>query len=208
MIQKNFLLLVVAVTMFIACDNGTGKSDSNAEKIERKITEGSLNIVFIDLDTLLAKYDLYNESKETLEAQAGVAEKEIGKKLESFQKRVETFQKEVMQIQQNADNIAPIELQKLSDKYAKQQKALESEEQSLLKQRDEAARALEKNLADLQADLKKSIDDYLEKIAEERGYDFILSKGSVGGVLYGSNALDITQEAVEAINKEYATRKK
>lgn len=204
---KNLLFLISALVVFSACNN-PGSTGVQTGNVEKRVSHSSLNIVFIDLDTLLAKYDLYNESKATLEAQASIAEKEIGKQLESFQKRVETFQKEVMQIQQNADNIAPVELQKLSDKYAKQQKALENEEQSLLKQREEAARALETNLAELQADLKKSIDDYLEKIANERGYDFILSKGSVGGVLYGNQTLDITQEAIDAINKEYASRKK
>lgn len=204
---KNLLFLISVPVVFSACNNpkDTGVQTGN---VVQKVSHGNLNIVFIDLDTLLAKYDLYNESKASIEAKASVAEKEIGKKLESFQKKVETFQKEVMQIQQNADNIAPVELQKLSDKYARQQKDLENEEQSLLKQREEAARALETNLAELQAELKKSIDEYLEKIAKERGYDFILSKGSVGGVLYGNKNLDITREVIDAINKEYALRKK
>ena len=80
-----------------------------------------LNIVFIDLDTLLENYDLYLEKKGQLEEQSKSAEKALAGKIEAFQKRAQKFQAEVMEIQQKANTIAPVELKKLEEKFGKQQ---------------------------------------------------------------------------------------
>ena len=66
----------------------------------------------------------------------------------------------------------------------------------------------EKKLVDTQNDIQKNLDDYLAKIAEEKGYSLILKKGSLGGVMYGTPQLDITLETAKALNEEYKKTKK
>ena len=161
-------------------------------------------IVYVDLDTLYTKYQLYIDSKKQLEDDYKKAESSIGGKFEAFQKKASDFQRKVMDIQQRAQDIAPVELKKLEEDFGQQQKRLAEEEASLNKQRDEALGGLDKKIQELQTQIKSKIDEYLEKIATERGYDYVIVKSSLqGGILYGNKNLDITEETVRALNERY-----
>jgi outer membrane protein len=166
-------------------------------------------IVFVNLDSLYNKYNLYNDTKKQLDDDYKKADAAFGAKMQGFQKRAGDFQRRVVETQQRAQDIAPVELQKLEAQFGAEQKRLGEEEAALAKQRDAALGELEKKIQDLQNNLKTKIDGYLEKIATERGYDYVMIKGSAqGGVLYGNKSLDITEEAVKALNEAYATEKK
>ncbi|MFZ4545209.1 MAG: OmpH family outer membrane protein, partial [Saprospiraceae bacterium] len=130
-------------------------------------------IVFVNLDTLYSKYQLYVDSKKQLEDDYKKAETSIGGKFEAFQKKATDFQRKVMEIQQKAQDIAPIELKKLEEEFGAQQKRLADEEAALNKQREDALGGLDKKIQDLQLQLKNKIDLYLEKIASERAYDYV-----------------------------------
>ena len=159
------------------------------------------SIVYIDIDTLLEEYDLYQESKSLLEAESRKAEQSIAGKLETFQKRAADFQQRVYQTQQRAAELAPVQLQALEKKFGAEQQKLAKEESELVARRDNMARELEGRLIDLQANLKSKIDAHLEKISAERSYDFVLIKGSTGAVLYGNKALDITSQTIKELNE-------
>ncbi len=203
---KSIGFFTLSTLLFVACNKSgqtaTTASDSTAT------TPMSDKIVFIDIDTLLSKYNLYLDKKSELEAQSKTAEKALSGKIEAFQRRLAKFQQEVAEIQQKANTIAPIELKKMEEKYAQQQQNLAKEEESLMKQRDNAAMDLDKQLQATQKNLQEKIDVFLDKIAEEKGYDLVLMKGSSGSVMYGRATLDITQETVTRLNEEYGATKK
>lgn len=164
-------------------------------------------VVFLDLDTLYTKYNLYIDAKKQLEDDYKKADAAFGAKLEAFQKRAGDFQRRVMETEQRANEIAPVELKKLEAEFGAQQRKLAEEEQSLSKQRDAALGDLDKKIQDLQKDIKGKIDQYLEKIAAERGYDYVMIKGAAqGGVLYGNKNLDITAETLQALNAAYTKK--
>lgn len=196
-------LAFTAFLIFISCEE-----QKVSAPVPSNGAAGSLTIVYIDLDTLLEKYDLYRDKKEQLESQSKSAEQALGGKIEAFQKRAQKFQTEVMEIQQKANTIAPVELKKLEEKFGKQQENLAREEEALVKQRESVAIELEKKLLETQNEIQKTLDDYLAKIAKEKGYSYILKKGNLGGVMYGDPGLDITLETAEALNKEYQSAKK
>ncbi|MFZ1702691.1 MAG: OmpH family outer membrane protein [Saprospiraceae bacterium] len=197
------LLLLVFIGTFGACK----KAETPATTSLTADTT-SIKIVFVDLDTLLEKYQLYLDKKAQLEQQSKSAENALAGKIEAFQKRAQKFQAEVMEIQQKANTYAPVELKKLEEKFGKQQESLGREEEALMKQRESVAIELEKKLVETQNDIQKNLDDYLEKIATEKGYSYILKKGSLGGVMFGDKRLDITMETADALNKEYENSKK
>ncbi|MBP6398416.1 MAG: OmpH family outer membrane protein [Saprospiraceae bacterium] len=199
-------LVLMGLTTLVSC-----KKEEKAAALPTAgevTTVGGVKIVYVNIDSLLEGYDLYQEQKKSLETQSSNAEKSIASKIEAFQKRLAKFQRDVYETQQKAQNIPPIELKALEQKFAAQQNNLATEEQSLMKQRDEAAQALDKSLNDLQAKLKSNIDNYLAKVAAEKGYDYVLIKGSAGGVLFGKDELDITKAAIAAMNEEHTASKK
>ncbi len=192
-----------ASLIFVSCN----KPASTETVAPATLDTVSDKIVFIDIDTLISKYNLYIDKKSELEAQSKTAETALAGKIEAFQKRVAKFQQELAQIQQNAANIAPVDLKKMEEKYGQQQQNLAKEEESLMKQRDNAALDLDKKLQETQKDLQKKIDDYLAKIAEEKGYHFVLMKGAGGGVMFGKKTLDITDATLKQLNEDYASNK-
>lgn len=191
--------------VFLACNKPAQTTPTGSAS---ESDGSSLKVVYINIDTLLSKYNLYLDKKSDLEGQSKTAEKALAGKIEAFQRRLAKFQQEVVDIQQKANTIAPVELKKMEEKYAQQQQNLAKEEESLMKQRDNAAMDLDKQLQLTQKDLQDKIDDYLAKIAEEKGYDLVLMKGSTGSVMYGRATLDITEETVKRLNDEYDSAKK
>lgn len=197
--------LVIAISACTPKDGGTAASQTAAAS-----TDNSANtrIVFVNQDTLLNQYHLYQESKSELEEQSQKAQNSISSKLQAFQRKVEKFQKKVYETQQKAASIAPVELQRLEKQFASEQEALAVEEQKLVKQRDNSAFELEEKLIALQSNLKSKVDEYLAELAAEKSYDFVLIKGNGGGVLYGNNQLDITDDVVTILNERYAAASK
>lgn len=199
-------LAVVSLVFFTSCNTPSGNNASVATTMDNTKSTND-RIVFIDIDSLLSKYNLYVDKKAELEGESKTAEKALAGKIEAFRKRSAKFQQEVMEIQQKANTIAPIELKKMEEKYALQQQNLANEEEALMKQRDNAAMDLDKKLQETQKDLQNKIDDFLDKVAAEKGYDLVLMKGSTGSVMFGKNTLDITEDTVTRLNEEYAAEK-
>ncbi len=202
-------LAISFITMIISCkDNGATPNTTATTSVASTTSPSGDKIVFVDIDTLLTRSDLYKEKKADLEGQQKVAEKAIAGKIQAFQSRSQRFQQEVAQIQQKAATIAPVELKKLEEKYMQQEANLAKEQEALYGQRDNAAMELEKKLTAAQLELKKNIDDYLAKLAKEKGYELILIKGSTGAVMYGDTRLDITEAVVDQLNIEYKAKNK
>lgn len=200
------LPLIFTVLSFNSCDK-KGSETMVSQSQNDTVAVSNPKIVFVDIDTLLSKYNLYIDKKTELENQSKAAEKSLAGKIEAFQKRAAKFQNEVMEIQQKANTIAPVELKKLEEKFAAQQQNLAKEEEALMKQRENSAMDLEKKLLETQKDLQEKLDLYLAKVAEQKGYEFVLMKGSGGSVMFGKNSLDITIETVDELNKEYESQK-
>lgn len=205
-LKHTLYFTILAIGMFVVSCKENG-NQTTAKPAPDTTAKSSDKIVFIDIDTLLAKYQLYIDKKTELEGQSKTAEKALAGKIEAFQKRLARFQQEVGEIQQKANTIAPVELKKMEEKYAQQQQNLAREEEALMKQRDNAALDLEKQLQVTQKDLQDKIDEFLAKIADEKGFDFVMMKGSTGSVMYGRPSLDITNETVNRLNEEYQKSK-
>lgn len=198
-----YIITFICFSLMFSCNNG------NVADVTPIATDSTgIKVVFIDLDSLLENYQLYKDKKENLESQSKSAENSLAGKIEAYQKRAQKFQMEVMEIQQKANTYAPVELKKLEEKFGRQQENLAKEEEALMKQRESVAIELEKKLVETQTEIQKNLDEYLAKIAKEKGYTYILKKGSLGGVMYGDSTLDITMPTVEALNEAYEKTKK
>lgn len=203
--SKIIIAAVAAVFMLFSCKpNNAGAGEAATAKQDNS----AIKIVYLDIDTLIGKYQLYLDKKQELEQESKNAEQALTGKIEAFQRRVGKFQQELADIQKRANTIAPVELRKMEETYAKRQEGLAREEESLMKQRDNAALELDKKLQETQKDITKKIDEYLKKKSEEKGYDYVLMKGAGGSVMYGRNTLDITQETLKELNEAYTAEAK
>jgi outer membrane protein len=198
--KKLILLGLLATALIFSCKQAE-KSSNNGD-----VTNSSAgpNIVFINLDSLLEKYELYTDSRTLLEDESRKAEQAIASKLETFQKRAYDYQRRLYETQQKAAELAPVQLKTLEQNFAAEQAKLAKEEQDLAAKRNSAAAELDKKIVDLQKNLKEKIDAHMEKISAERNYDYVLVKSSAtNGVLFGRKALDITDQTIKELNELY-----
>ena len=58
-------------------------------------------------------------------------------------------------------------------------------------------------------DVTNTILSYIEKYNEEKGpYTLVVMTGRSSGVLYAQPSLDVTQEVIDGLNREYQNSKK
>lgn len=178
-----------------SCNNGNTAKTATVVKAKTENKDASLpNYRYVDLDTILSKYNLakdYNEEMLRMQTNMESAYKRHQSKLQNFANTVQN------KMQNNGY---------LSEASYKQ------DEQTMANMQNEA----QKNMATLQSNLEqasmqaqKTVNDSIEAFIKEynktRGYDAILFKAAT---LYIDPALDITNEVVEGLNARYNKVKK
>lgn len=93
---------------------------------------------------------------------------------------------------------------KMSKAELKRQRQLLASQESQLQQYAQAiTEQSEKQDSEVMQSVLNQINSFTEAYGKAQGYDFILGTSSDGNVLYGKGSLDITEELLEALNKQY-----
>lgn len=165
--------------------SSTGDStQSNAEKI-----------VYVNVDTLLEKYEYFKDIRSKLEEKAKKAQADL-------QSRSNAFQREVADYQQQAATMSASDRQSTEERLARKQDELARHNQN-------ASTSFAQEEASENEKLYARITDYLKKHAKENGFKFVLTySASSPGVLYADERLEITNEVLTALNAAYAKEKK
>ncbi len=104
--------------------------------------------------------------------------------------------------------IQQIKMQQLQEEdQALQQESMEAQ-QAVMELKESLGAQLMQDEAALNDEVQQLITDYLEKYNKDHNYTFVLAKGTGAGVLLANDALDITSEILEGLNKEYEEKKK
>ena len=146
-------------------------------------------IAFVDNTELINEY----QEKKDIEAK-------FKEKIEAFQKKTDSmskaFQLEVQKAQIDAQKMSRANQEKLGleiqTKGQQLQQQLQLEEQQI-------AQASQSEIDSLIKKVKSYIKDY----GQTNGYSYILGSNEGGSVLYGTEANDLTQTLLDALNSEY-----
>lgn len=146
-------------------------------------------IVYVD------SYRIRTEYKEFLEAQ------------DQFDKELDDWQKEGMQMQDEVDSLKKDLNDKAlllsEDARAKKQEAIDAKEAAMQKYMvdvfGQGGRAEQRN-KELTKPLLDKITSVLEKIAQEKNYDFVFDAVN-GNIAYAKKSLDITDQVLEELQK-------
>jgi outer membrane protein len=115
----------------------------------------------------------------------------------------------------NVDTLAS-EVQQQIFKYEKESPKMTAKERSLsqellrtkqsqLTQYQQAMNAqAQQEDSKMTSDVLTQVNAYLKKYGEQKGYTIILAATEYGNLAYADNALDITEEVLAGLNKEYA----
>jgi outer membrane protein len=184
------LFLAVAGLYFLHF-SGTKKSVKAAPLMETS----AQGLAFINIDTVILKFDMFHDKREDLITKQKNAEAELNSKGSQYEKGARDYQEKVQKGLVTRATAAEME------------QALLQQQQELVSLRDK----LQSNLMEEEQVMNRQILEYITKFLEENkseySYQYIFGKSFGSVILYGDSALDITEKVIDEINKKYQTEK-
>ncbi|HHV04083.1 MAG: OmpH family outer membrane protein [Bacteroidales bacterium] len=192
------LLALAVAALYVLHFTGIGGEASGPEKSDQEISQTPAgSIVYIRIDTLLNKYDLFLDLQSDLSAKARIVEDDLTKKGRAFENDVNNFQEKV---QKGLITRSQAETQQ-NQLAARQQELEQYAQQKQLELAEENQVMLNRVLDALRT--------FLSEYRVMKNYDMILTTdGNSNTVIEASRGLDITQEVVDGLNQEYAKSRK
>ncbi|HYH55636.1 MAG TPA: OmpH family outer membrane protein [Anseongella sp.] len=152
-------------------------------------------IVYVNSDTLLAKYEYFKDLQKELESKGKTLENQVSSRTASFQKQVSAYQ-------QNAATMTPGERQSTEQNLGKAQQELQALQQK-------AGQDMMKNEQEANDKLHAKVQAFLKEYAAMNDYKFVLTYSrSNNAVLFADSTLDVTAEVLNGLNAAYAKEKK
>jgi outer membrane protein len=190
-----FALLFLAVALLYFLQFSGNKSKKSVK--ETGITESpAQGIAFINIDTVIYKFDMFFDRRGDLMAKQKKAEAELNSKGKLYEKNVKDYQDKVSKGLVTRATAAEME------------QALVQQQQELVSLKDN----LQSNLMEEEQVMNRQIIDYITTYLDENkadyNYHYILGKSFGSVVLYGDSGLDITRKVLDALNLKYKGEKK
>ncbi len=183
-------LVVLYVLYFTDFEKEPDIEVKGIEAIEKTVSDAALQIGFVDSDELLERYEFAQKMRDEMLAEQRRLESELNRRQRNFQNKVEEFQH---QIQRG--------LISMEEAQVKEQELMQ-EQQELIMLSEEYSERLHEKEMDFNIELFDSIASFMNRYNDEMGYDFVLNYSPGGGLLFGGEQYDITEDFIEKINKE------
>lgn len=194
-IITNVILGAAVIVLFIL--HFTSKPGSHsASEMPAGDTSLSGGIVYVQIDSLINQYDMFNDLRSEFENKAQTIQSDLNKRGRTLENDVKDFQTKV---QKGLITRSQAEAQQ-------QQLAMRDQElQGYIRQKQEEMSEEEQVLYRRVFD---ALQSYINRMNEEKQYSLILStNNSSNTILQGNKALDITSSVVAAMNDEYIKQK-
>ncbi len=194
--MKNFsiilnIILLVAVTLLYVDRFANRKNNSEQSKIEIDTTNGNTPIVFVNLDTLLNDYAMYNDLMLEFYDKKGALETQLKNKYAALERKSAELQQ-----QYDSKLITTAKAQeKQQELYLEQQQITEWQQTQTL--------ALAEDEADITKRVYDSIQSVLKNYNSDSKHKLIISNSYGGVLLHGDQNLDITTIVLDKLNKKY-----
>ncbi|PJJ80059.1 OmpH family outer membrane protein [Mucilaginibacter auburnensis] len=190
----NKITLGVLVAVSVAACNNEKKSDAPATAASAGSTAKE-TIVFVNQDTLLAKYEYAKDVNTKLQGKGKNADSDLNS-------RGQAFQREVAEYQRNANTMS-------ADQRASTEQRLQRKQQELQQYQQNAAAELQNEQGTEANKLYEKIAEFTKGYAKQNGYKMVLTYSRANPtVLYGDTTLDVTADVLKKLNDAYAKDKK
>ncbi|MBO4486906.1 MAG: OmpH family outer membrane protein [Bacteroidaceae bacterium] len=182
-------LLMGCAVMTTSCSK-EDQSPKAAAHAKTTTESKDVKIAYVDIDTLMAKYQYYLDCSEMLEKKRTSISNTLNNKGLALQKEMADFQQKV----QNGTIT--------QDQATKTQAALIKKQNQLQSLQDNLAEEFQKEQNKYNEALHDSIDNFLASYNKTAGYTYILSRSNDNILLADPNG-NITDEVIEGLNKRY-----
>ena len=196
--QILYIILFVLLAILYIIQFSTSGSSENLPTPEKEFSiqppnEGSLNIAFVNSDTVSKYYEFAKKIQKTLTTKRSEAEGQIKSKYFAYESLVQEFEK-----------ASPIMGDREKMEKAQKIRLLEQEIMQVEQQLSEQVSREELELT--QSYIVKT-NDYMQEIGKTLGYDYVMSYRVGGAMLYANERHDITTKIIKLLNERYETSK-
>lgn len=192
--KTSLILSLLALTGFMATSCGNSKNDKadtskDIAKIIAKADSLMPNYRYVDLDTVLAKYNLAKDYNDEMLRMQNNMESEVRRHENTIQAKATAMQNKL----QNNGYLTEASLKEDQQQIANLQTNAQKAVAALQNNFESTAMLAQKTVTD-------SITAFIQEYNSKKGYDAIFMKAAT---LYINPALDITDEIVEGLNARY-----
>ncbi len=186
---------LAALAVLAGCKNSAPASSAQDAAASSDRTETVSDIAYVDIDSLIANYDMYMDLSAQFEAKA----KKIEGELTSKKRRLE---KEVRDYQEKASNglMTRSQMAQTEEQLQSKMQSYEQSSQKILAELDEEQQVMTNQVI-------YSIMSYIKEYNANLRYKMILSTTGSGPVLDADPALNITAEILRELNQRYVAEK-
>ncbi len=192
----NVILLIGLVVLYVIHfqDKGITEKEHPKPLPVLQSTQIAPTIVFVNSDTIKEKYLFVKEIKEKLKKRYNQMEGVIANKQAELERKEKSLQ--------NKMELKIIDRNEAEKLYAN----LQIEAKELYELNDKYTNQLAEEEYDLNIQYMDSVLNYLERFNVYYNYDYILGYTRGSGILYAKDTLDITDQILDALNKEYEAK--
>ncbi|EKD31056.1 MAG: hypothetical protein ACD_77C00415G0008 [uncultured bacterium] len=174
----------------------TSKQGSSISSQSEGTVAPAGSIVYIQIDSLMNQYDMFNDLKSELESKAQVIQDELSKKGRAFERDYKDWEEK---IQKGLVTRAQAETQQ-------QQLAMRQQELQNLSQQKQLEMAEEERV--LVNKVMDALHSYLKEYNQEKNFSVIInSSATMNTVLQADSSLNITTDVVAGLNDRYIKNK-
>lgn len=145
-------------------------------------------VLYLNTDSLLMNYQLFQESKAQLEQEQARLEN-------SMQSQAANLEREVMEFQQQYGGMTQSQVDKRKEELGRK-------EENLMMLREQLSGQLLEQESKLNKQIYDSIYNFLQRYTAGKNVQYILGYSPGGSVLYANDSLDITTSVVQGLNAE------
>ncbi|BEG62382.1 hypothetical protein NSB1T_11445 [Coprobacter fastidiosus NSB1 = JCM 33896] len=180
--------------LFVQCNKKNNTTEKSAKTPAAQTTSisGKLPIAYVNIDSLLQKYNYAKDLNESLLRRAENSRANVNEKGRQLEKEMAEFQRKY----QNNAFLSQERLQQEQQRLMKKQQELQEYIQRL---EDENMREQQKMLSQM----NDSIINFIHEYNKDKKYEAILNNAST---LYIDPSYDITNEIVDLLNKRYVKK--
>jgi outer membrane protein len=190
------LFALTLIVLFSQCAGNTNTATTNQGETAA-VTAGGLKMAYVDVDTLLAKYNFCVDLNEAMVRKEENIRMTLNQKATALEKDQQEFQKKY-------ENNAFISQDRAQQEYNRLMKAQQDLQALSNKLTNELANETTKN--NLQ--LRDSISTFIKEYNKTKGYNVIFSNTGFDNLLYADPSMNITNEIVDGLNARYVSETK
>lgn len=189
----SIVALVAVAVLYVLHFTGAGNSAPKDTTTETgTITAAKGDIVYIQLDSLINQYDMYNDLRTEFEGKLSAIENDLNKKGRALENDVQSFNEKM-----SKGLLTRSQAESMGNDLTRRQQELQATSQQKQMEMAEEESVMFNQVMD-------AISTYIAEYNKTKQYALILTTNTTTQtVINGDQGLNITQEIINGLNQEY-----